>query len=467
LWIKGHAGTGKTMLLIGIIRELSGQPAKLTPDLSYFLCQGTGPKELNTATATLRSLIWMLLLQQPDLIEHLRSEYEYSGASLFTDEDAFSALSSAFEGMLKDPQLSSVYFIVDALDECDEGLETLVRLISTSLKLSDRVKWLVSSRPQIDVLDALKSTGIRASLVELNAQTQEMPVKAYIKHKLLTLEGRDGYNGSILTKMSNEILQRAEKTFLWVALVFKELDAKDINLKFRNGAYALQTLEAIPSGLSELYGFIMTRIERGLKPDPQYCKDVLRATVLVYRPLSFSELAILTGLPPAIEPRTIVEKCGSFLITTGNTVNLIHQSAKDYLVSPDRPDIFPSPEIGHRDLAVRSLTALNVLKRDLCGINDYGPLSSDVKAKIDLKPVEPFAYSSCYWIDHLCTLNAISGGQTLLIDDIEILRFLQNDFLHWLECLSILGKISDAVGMIRKLRDLAIVWMTSFYISQS
>lgn len=57
LWVKGDAGTGKTMLLIGIIRELSAQSAPLTPTLSYFFCQSTGTKALNTATATLRSLM--------------------------------------------------------------------------------------------------------------------------------------------------------------------------------------------------------------------------------------------------------------------------------------------------------------------------------------------------------------------------------------------------------------------------
>jgi hypothetical protein len=36
LWVKGHAGTGKTMLLSGIIRQLSNQPAVLVPTLSYF-----------------------------------------------------------------------------------------------------------------------------------------------------------------------------------------------------------------------------------------------------------------------------------------------------------------------------------------------------------------------------------------------------------------------------------------------
>ena len=78
------------MLLIGIIRKLSDQSAVFAPTLSYFFCQSQGKTDLplNNATATLRSLIWMLLLQQPDLIEHLQTDYKLSGRHLFTDINA-------------------------------------------------------------------------------------------------------------------------------------------------------------------------------------------------------------------------------------------------------------------------------------------------------------------------------------------------------------------------------------------
>jgi hypothetical protein len=259
LWIKGHAGMGKTMLLIGIIRELSNQPFVLAPNLSYFFCQGTDTT-LNNATATLRSLIWLLLVQQPHLISHLRKKYKVSDAALFQDRNAFYALYEVFQSMLKDPRLSPAYFIVDALDECDQkkpGLAELIQLISTSLTLTDKVKWLVSSRPVVDVHAKLKNPDTSRTLVELDAKSLEGPVNAYIDHKLSTLKGKDGYDEDTLAKVSNEVRQRAMNTFLWVALVFKELDSVD-------GWYAVEIIKKIPPGLSELYNHIMTKIENGL-----------------------------------------------------------------------------------------------------------------------------------------------------------------------------------------------------------
>ena len=79
LWIKGDAGKGKTMLMIGIIDELllqvakSGKPSA-TEALSYFLCQGTDSR-LNTAMAILRGIIYLLVSEQPFLISHLRKKY--------------------------------------------------------------------------------------------------------------------------------------------------------------------------------------------------------------------------------------------------------------------------------------------------------------------------------------------------------------------------------------------------------
>lgn len=140
----------------------------------------------------------MLLVKQPHLIVHLRKQYDISGRDLFTDGNAFYALSEAFQRMLGDRDLLPVYFVVDALDECDQtipGSDELIRLISASLTLSDKVRWLVSSRPEVNVLDRLKdldtyNLDTSGTLVELDTDLLKGPVNAYIKHKLSSLKVR-------------------------------------------------------------------------------------------------------------------------------------------------------------------------------------------------------------------------------------------------------------------------------------
>ncbi|WQF77072.1 Putative NACHT nucleoside triphosphatase [Colletotrichum destructivum] len=95
LWVKGDPGKGKTMLLCGIIDELEatrpqGPQGTL---LSYFFCQATDER-LNTATAVLRGLIFMLLDQDPSLVSHMKKKYDVAGKALFEDVNAWQAIYS-------------------------------------------------------------------------------------------------------------------------------------------------------------------------------------------------------------------------------------------------------------------------------------------------------------------------------------------------------------------------------------
>ncbi|KAK1766062.1 hypothetical protein QBC33DRAFT_560494 [Phialemonium atrogriseum] len=89
LWIKGDPGKGKTMLLCSIINELkkSTQPVFL----SFFICQGTD-SHINSATAVLRGLLYLLIDQQRSLLSHVQSEYDRAGETLFKDANTWDAL---------------------------------------------------------------------------------------------------------------------------------------------------------------------------------------------------------------------------------------------------------------------------------------------------------------------------------------------------------------------------------------
>ncbi|KAL5370668.1 hypothetical protein DPSP01_014726 [Paraphaeosphaeria sporulosa] len=115
LWVKGDPGKGKTMLLCGVINELQGLMPR-TALLSYFFCQATDSR-INSATAALRGLLYMLLVQQPSLVSHVRKKHDYAGRSLFEDANAWVALTEIFVDVLRDPSLRPTYLVIDALDD--------------------------------------------------------------------------------------------------------------------------------------------------------------------------------------------------------------------------------------------------------------------------------------------------------------------------------------------------------------
>ncbi|GAO15542.1 hypothetical protein UVI_02020480 [Ustilaginoidea virens] len=450
LWIKGGPGTGKTMLLMGIVREISLQSAALAPSVSYYFCDGTADQTRNNATAILRGLLWLLLVQQPRLVQHLRSRHKFAGPCLFTDANAFSAMSEAFENMLKDPALTPAYLVVDALDECKNGANDMIQLIFKSLRLSDKVRWLVSSRPGLELL----KPGMGEALVELDAQRLQGPVHAYITYKLSKLRRASAFKDETTSvELSNEICDRASNTFLWAALAFREIqrtESKDFESKD-----VLATIRKLPSGLPALYSYMMSKIEGHHGLTQIRCKNVLSAVYLAYRPLTLRELGVVAGLGSPVKPLNVVKACGPLLTMTGRVVSLAHQSARDYLCETYGKLLEQGhPLISHQDMALRSLSEMqHTLKQNMYCLpgNGYFPrVLGDAINGSENDPLAAVAYSCTFWMHHLCDATD-SATSVELVTPKEVLAFLKGYFLRWIESLSLLGKLHEGLESLRML----------------
>ncbi|KAF3763158.1 hypothetical protein M406DRAFT_84049 [Cryphonectria parasitica EP155] len=460
LWIKGDAGKGKTMLLIGIVDELTTQLDTLfdKSHLSYFFCQGTDNR-LNTATAILRGLIWMLLRQQKSLMHHL-DIFKDLGLTLFEARTAFYNLKKILQCMLEDPALERAYLVIDALDECkkeEPGQQQLLELISEMSAKNNKVKWLVSSRNEREIEAVLEEDPTRARLsLELNAASVAGAVNVYIDYKMSQLaeryqkayaarnnpkirEKRQRVQGSV----AKELRQKADGTFLWVALVFKQIEGCGADK-------VLERVKQMPSDLHSMYTQMMRQVD--IRDDAADCKKVLLAVVNAYRPLHSSELATLAGLSDLAIHEDIVRHCGLLTIKEDDeTVYFVHQSAKDYLTqdpSSDLLKIFPLGYAeGHRTIVSRSLEAMStILKKDVYALQHPGFPITDVENPIP-DPLNPIRYACVYWVDHLCEIQEI--GDVAAID-----VFMKDHFLHWFEALSLIKSTSKGVLALHKLVNL-------------
>lgn len=328
LWIKGDPGKGKTMLLCGIINNLAG--LKININLSYFFCQGTDSR-INNAAAVLRGLLYLLVDQQPSLISHLKKKHDRAGKTLFKDVNAWFTLSEIFTNMLQDPNLNNTYLVIDALDECETDLTLLLRLVVQSTSTCPRVKWIVSSRNQPQIEAELRPNNAQRLSLELNAEHVSQAVELFINHKVSQLASIE-HEPALQEKVRKEMHRNANGTFLWVALVFQELERVE-------SWDILDVLKEIPAGLQQLYDRMMRQVQKLRRKDPEFCNLVLSTTTLAYRPLHLLELGALSGLPEQIfnnfnninNIAKIVGKCGSFLTIREGYLYFVHQSAKDYL----------------------------------------------------------------------------------------------------------------------------------------
>jgi hypothetical protein len=476
LWIRGDPGKGKTMMTMGLIAELSQGPKARLPSrtmskimarlklssqpclVTYFFCQSTRP-ELSNAVSVLRGLIYLLVTQQDQLIRHVQKRYEADGSKPFEGSNAIYTLREILSDILKDPTLPTTYLLIDALDECTTGLSTLLLIITdNSFARRSNVKWLVTSRnlPEIEQYLQPDSAGVKVSL-EVSADQVSRAVAAFIKFKVHRLATVKKYEARLYAEVQQLLLDKAGGTFLWVSLVCKEIERVPL---YRTR----EVLQAMPAGLDPLYDRMMTQI---LAQDDtrtaKYCKDVLRAVAVAFRPLHLKELVVVAGLPSNLFDHfqavaNLISHCGSFLTVRQDTVSFIHLSAKDYLVSGNGRHLFHGAAVEeHRQVTYRLLGAMrSLLRRDLCGLERLGAQTTELTRRIEISILTQIAYACEYWVDHLCAsdLTSSTTSEDILQDGGVVDLFLQEKFLYWLEALSLCKSMSNGVLAVEKLWSL-------------
>jgi NACHT domain len=488
LWIKGDPGKGKTMMMIALVEELSerfkAEPrsgilspmlAKLKGKtrsgiLSYFFCQSTDSR-LNNSISVLKGLIYLLVIQKRGLIRHVQKRYDDAGGSIFEGPNALYALRATLLDILNDSTLPRTYLLVDALDECVVDLRQLLDIVTgNNFETRSKVKWLVASRNRPDIQEHLRSNGHRIKIsLELNATHVSQAVTTFINYKVRELATRKKYDTKLQKEVKNQLCEKAEATFLWVALACKRLCDEEVPLwKTRS------VLKDLPPGLKPLYGLMMDQIlRRGDAEDVELCQQILRAVTVTYRPLLLQELAATAGLPEALfdsisSLHDLVDRCGSFLTVREGAIYFIHQSAKDYLATGNGRRIFFSSEAEeHGKIMHRSLDLMaNTLRKDICDLKKPGALAREAEQNVSNGLLPRIGYACCYWVNHLGDYLVDSSSAQILLDGGKVHKFLQKHLLHWIEVLSLLRTMPEGVLMTKHLESVVEVWSPSIVRQQ-
>lgn len=458
LWIKGDPGKGKTMLLCGIINELKS--ANPRGNIYYFLCQATDVR-LNNASAILRGLLHMMIVQQPSLISYIKDAYDQSGKSAFEGPNSWVVLSRLFEQMLRDDSLNESILVIDALDECMEDLTQLLEIIVRNSSSSSQVKWLVSSRNEADIQEALAAAENKSTVsLELNAESVSTAIATYIRHKVQLLADKKDYKQPTRERVERYLSDNASGTFLWVALVCALLEKVPRSDPLPKAA-------DFPPALDQLYERMINRVCDSSISDIN--RRVLAIATVAHRPLTKEELVPLINTghyneiiqPSEYDWEDMLGHCGSFLTMRSDTIYFVHQSAKDFLIKEGSQRLFPhGMECVHGEIFEASIAAMrNILRKDIYSLVDPA-FSVDNLAQHTLSndPLIPIKYSCVYWIDHFA--QSIFKTRTVSHDSYMshglLYAFLKDTFIYWLEALSLLGGISNGLVGMQRLEQLVV-----------
>ena len=340
LWLSGAPGIGKTMISNFLLEELT-LIAQRSPrmTLAYYFCDDKYQKR-RTATAILRGLLLQILRQRPVLFKHIQPSFDMSRDSLFEN---FYALWRSFVAIVNDPDVGEVCCLVDALDECEKNSRQLFlvefkKFYCSQKSKSSFVKFIITSRRENDIVELLSAISPPIWHIQVDSGKVNYDVFMFIDARVNELSTRKGYTTDLENEIKSTLTNKAEGTFLYVSLVLSILEKTTVQSLVR------VKLQNLPEDLNKLYDRILSQIDRDCA---EIAIFVFRWVAVARRPLTVKELAMARALstsrwkfdtiPPddfVAEFEDIYKCCEPFVYLDADrhTVNLVHQSAKDYLL---------------------------------------------------------------------------------------------------------------------------------------
>ena len=249
--------------------------------------------------------------------------------------------------------------MLDALDECQgEDRRKLVRLLTdfycrcpSASRGSSQLKFLVTSRPYQDIeigFDHIPSElpSIRLAGEESNADISE-EINLVIRQRIARAGIKLHPDQDVRDTLQAKLLATQNRTYLWLHLMWDELERS----RKRTKKAFLKKIDSLPSTVEDAYEKILARNGR---VDQEEAKVLLHIVIGARRPLTVREMDVAFQLavesPNALQHQDldldgdqlrtrIRELCGLFVFINDNRIYLIHQTAKEFLITKDALDV--------------------------------------------------------------------------------------------------------------------------------
>ena len=267
------------------------------------------------------------------------------------------------------------------------------------------------------------------------------------------------------TKIIEQFVRIAGGLFIWAATAYRYIRDSPYPDESVQTLLDRSTLATAPEEhLNELYTSVLRRSIRpcySARQKERLCKRlrlILGSIIVLLAPLNASSLRKLFDVTPDMINPTLKDLHAILDLHEADAypIQLHHPSFRDFLVDPKRcvdREFLVHEEESHQVLADKCIQLMKrSLKQDICSSDAPGMLVAHVDAKCIEQSLSPeFRYACYYWTEHVQR----SGAQ--LCDNGWVHGFLQKHFLHWLEALGWLGKISISIHAMTALESFVSV----------
>ena len=385
---------------------------------------------------------------------------------------------------LLDKQRAPIFFVIDAVDECIQDPDKLVRQMLEYLMTATQhgpVRIFLTIRP-VQPLEAVLSSAQWSTFihtVSLDTSSQETitDVMAFIRESFAQISG----GPELLAKRGDIaylLAQRAQGLFVYartaieflqtypgpleeaVDLLLSEVDDEAVPLKPLDQLYLVVLENAFPPSHMQSLA-LRTRVQ-----------SVLGCLALLRNPMTPHVLEALTSTSrtpiTCLDTASVLDRLRSVVIYESGTVDKVfrpmHSTFSQFLVDPERCTnalYLVDTKRHHARLAEACLRAVLSLEPNMCRL-DESELECSIEAIPDLKNrlaniPQHVQYACVHWAAHLreaCGPAVHVGRECFCVDLFVLLEeFVEKKMLHWLETLGFMGRLDGAMDALAAARD--------------
>jgi len=460
-WLNGLAGVGKSAIAQTIAERgfadgwlgasfFCSRDSEDRSDLRFIF--PTLAVQLARKYSKFRSILVPLVRSDPGIIQ----------------ESLYNQMDKLIVGPFKKSGIQTV-IVLDALDECkdEEPASAILSVLGQFLSEIPKVKFFLTGRPEPRIQKGfnLPLLGKATNILVLHNVKPDLiknDIQHFLKHSFLKVASNwSGMEGWPSTKQLEDLCKRAEGLFVYAVATVKFIDHKYHNPRKQldrllqlpeSSAYEGKTTLRPNLTLDLLYLSILQEAFGADDPeDDPTIRSVLGAVVLSSNPLSPSTIAALLDIDGDLVSR-LLSLVHSLLILQEdfNPVRPFHKSFPDFITNPIRctnKRFYISPPSHHPELLVGCLKLMNqTLKMNICELPDT-TINREIRnlgEVVEKYIIPPLQYACRSWHKHL-TEDAISMPAITSV----IHHFLEKKFLFWLEVLSLIGAVREALDALR------------------
>ena len=406
IWLQGIPGAGKTVLASIVVDDL--QRNNQSKDVAVIAVYCDYKDTVRQTPENIVSAILAAIVRDRPLSDQLIDFYQTHRKAKVrpTTSELERALRIEIE------RFSSVFLVIDAIDEIMEKNGVREALMSVLSGLAPYVNIMLTSRPHLDITTRFPN------IKRIKAVAKREDIRRYTKARISSNSSSElaaivQKHRDLQNKVVEAVTNRSQGMFLLARLHLNILDDIPDARELR------RTLKNLPSGLDEAYRNTTQRIENQSKQAREIAFNVLKWLSNVRRPITMSELQHALAVEPHtnfFDPEGIVDQKYILSVCKGlitlddsahawirvpgdyghdNTirpkslfVRLVHYSVLEYLRDDSR---FYGSQV-QVQLATTCLTYLS--------FEDFGQIDYHCGGANKVQEFPFYSYAAGHWAEH-------------------------------------------------------------------